>query len=63
MVASKMPYAAAREMSSRPAPSTMRPTAASSHRARPSAKFTHGTLASPTESEFSDVYDSSDSIR
>ncbi|KAI9826929.1 MAG: ATP binding [Thelocarpon impressellum] len=64
MVATKVPYVASRDTSNAQAlPATLRPAGSSMHRAQPTVGSGHGNFASPTESEFSDVYDAPDSVR
>lgn len=64
MVAQKVSYMSGRDAASGQAhPAALRSATASSLRSQPTMNPSHGNFASPTESEFSDVYDGPDSVR
>lgn len=64
MVASKVSYMSGRDAASGQAhPAALRSATVSNHRNQAAMSSNHGNFASPTESEFSDVYDGPDSVR
>ncbi|KAI9831362.1 MAG: ATP binding [Thelocarpon superellum] len=65
MVATKVPYVSARDTtaSTQNVPAALRPSTQSHRRTQPALTAAQATYASPTESEFSDIYDGPDSVR